>query len=162
MILGDLVPVVLFVYARPDLLVQTLEGLRANNIPLLYVYCDGPADDKARKATEDVRSIVRNVDWCEIVLKERAENFGLGRSVLAGVSEVLAEHERVIVVEDDIVLASGTYTYLCAALERYEADEKVFSIAAHLYDGLIPVANTRDPFFCGRFSCLGWATWRRA
>ena len=102
------VPVVLFAYSRPDHLTRTLESLRCNEVPLIYVFSDGPKTLKQAGDVARVREILGNVDWCDIDLCLREDNLGLGRSILTGVSAVLTKHDSVIIFEDDLVCVPGT------------------------------------------------------
>lgn len=157
-----IVPIALFAYARPAHLRQTLDGLRANKVPLLYVFCDGARTPDAVTRVKEVRDLVRSVDWCEPVVVERETNLGLGVSLRSGVTEVLERHDRVLVFEDDIVPVPGAYAYLCAALDAYADDPRVMSIAAWTHPRIRPPVPADQPFFDGRFACWGWGTWRRA
>jgi GT2 family glycosyltransferase len=65
------VPVVLFAYARPNHLSRTLDSLRANGVPTIYAFSDGPRTSAKRPAVAEVRRILRAVDWCEVTLIER-------------------------------------------------------------------------------------------
>jgi len=156
------VPVALFVYARPHLLRRVLDTLRANEVPLLYVFSDGPRDAAAARNVDEVRSIIRAVDWCETRVTERDKNLGLGVSLRTGISHVLAHHTRVFVIEDDIVCIPGAYRYLCAALEHYADDRRVMSVTGWTHPRLRPPIPDDEPYFDGRFCCWGWGTWRRA
>jgi len=90
------IPIILFTYTRPDTLNRTLECLKENDAPLIYAYSDGPrTPDKVQKVRE-VRDILRGIDWCDVVLCERENNLGLGRSILTGVTEVLQKHDMAI------------------------------------------------------------------
>lgn len=157
-----MIPVALFAYARPKHLLKTLGCLRANRVPLIYAFSDGPrTSDKVERVVE-VRRVLREVDWCEVVLTERPENLGLGRSVRTGVAEVLRRHESLIVVEDDLVCVEGTYAYLSAALEHYRDDARVMSVTGWTHPRITPVGVGELPYFDGRAECLVWGTWRRA
>lgn len=160
--LRGVVPVVLFTYRRPGLLERTLEGLRQNSVPLLLAYSDGPKDESIRENVEEVRRILRKVDWTEVRLIERQTNLGLGRSVMAGVAEVLAEFETVIVFEDDIVATPGTYSFMRTALERYRDDSRVMSVTAWTHPRILPADVGGRSYFDGRAESWSWGTWRRA
>lgn len=156
------VPIILFAYARPDHLRQTVECLRENHVPLIYAFSDGPrAPDKA-PAVAQVREMLRAIDWCEVVLCERETNLGLGRSILTGVTEVLDKHESAIVFEDDLVCVPGAYEYLCAALERYKDDSRVMSVTGWTHPLVTPSDITDQPYFDGRAECWVWGIWARA
>jgi len=156
------IPIILFAYARPDHLRQTLECLRANEVPLIYAFSDAPRTPDKAPAVVHVREMLRAIDWCEVVLCERETNLGLGRSILTGVSAVLGEHEAAIIVEDDLVCVPGTYDYLCAALEHYRDDPRVMSVTGWTHPLVTPSDITDQPYFDGRAECWIWGTWARA
>lgn len=157
-----LIPVILFTYARPGHLRQTLDCIRENRVPLIYAFSDGPQTPDKVHAVAQVRDMLRAIDWCEIVLCERETNLGLGRSILAGVTEVLGKHEAAIIVEDDLICVPGTYEYLCAALNQYHDDDRVMSVTGWTHPLVTPCDVTDMPYFDGRAECLVWGTWARA
>jgi hypothetical protein len=156
------IPVALFAYNRPDLLQRTLAGLRQSEVPLIYAFSDGPGTPAQQANVEAVRTVLGQVDWCELRLVRRDENWGLGRSIVGGVSQVLRSHSTLIVVEDDLVCAPGTYAYLCAALEHYRDEPKVMSVTAWTHPRVTPADVGQQPYFDGRAECWVWGTWARA
>jgi hypothetical protein len=155
------VPVALFTYARPAHLVRTLECLRANRVPRIYAFSDGPKTPDRRANVDEVRRLLRAVDWCEMSVVARQENLGLGESIRAGVAEVLSHHESVIVFEDDLICVDGAYAYLSAALTHYADDPRVMSVTGWTHPRITPDDVTDQPYFDGRAECLVWGTWRR-
>lgn len=156
------IPVVLFVYARSEHTARVLACLRENRVPLIHVFADaskGPAD---AAAVAETRALVRAIDWCEVRLTERTENLGLGRNVMAGVSEVAAAHEAFIVWEDDLVCVPGTYDWVCAALRHYANDPRVMSVTAWTHPLITPPGLRGRPFFDARGECWVWGTWARS
>lgn len=158
----ELIPVVLFVYRRPEPLKRTLDGLRANAIPLLIVYCDGLRDPADAERVAEVRRLVREIDWCPTRIVERDKNLGLGISIRTGVSEALDEFGAVVVFEDDIDCVPGSYDYMVAALRQYKDDPRVMSVGAFTHPDVCPSELGNHPYFDARFTCWGWGTWRRA
>jgi hypothetical protein len=156
------VPVALFAYARPSHLKKTLECLRANDVPLIYAFSDGPRTLQVKPHVIKVRDILRAIDWSEVVVCERDENFGLGRSIRTGVSEVLMRHDSVIVFEDDLICVQGTYKYLSHALQHYADDPKVMSVTGWTHPRVTPSNVMNQPYFDGRAECWVWGTWARA
>lgn len=156
------IPVALFAYARPELLARVLECLRANEVPLIYVFADAAkgAGDGARVA--ETRSLLRSIDWCEVRLTERSENLGLGHNILAGVSEVAAQHEAFVVWEDDLICVPGTYQWVCAALRRYADDERVMSVSAWTHPRVTPLDTAAAPYFDRRADCWVWGAYARS
>jgi len=155
------IPVVLFAYARPDHLRRTLACLRENNIPILYVFADGAKTPEMIERVNEVRQILREINWCEVHLVERAQNFGLGKNILSGVGEVFQKHETIIVFEEDLNCVPGTYQYLCAALEHYRDNPRVMSVTGWTHPLITPQDITDQPYFDGRSECWAWGTWAR-
>ncbi|MGA1977605.1 MAG: hypothetical protein ABSG89_07085 [Bacteroidales bacterium] len=154
------VPVALFAYSRPEHLKKVLEGIRINNVPLIYVFVDGPKDYSKSEAVKNVIEIVKNVDWSEIKLNIREKNYGLAGSIRTGVTEVLEKHDRLIVLEDDIVMRPGAYKYTIEALSHYENDNRIMSISMWSDHELLTHSKLNG-FLSGRFICWGWATYRK-
>lgn len=156
------VPVVLFAYARQTHLARVLGDLRANAVPLLYVFADGAKGGTDAASVAETRKMVRAIDWCDVRLTERPENLGLGCNVLAGVGEVAAKHDAFIVWEDDLVCVPGTYAWLCAALHHYRDDPRVMSVTAWIHPRVTPADVGSQPWLDGRAECWSWGTWARA
>ena len=155
------VPVVVFAYARPDHLRRLLACLRADEIPLLYAFSDGPKTPDVDGRVAEVRSLLHAIDWCEVNVVERTANLGLGRSILTGVNEVFQKHDAILVFEDDMLFVPGTYRYLCAALEHYRDDPRVMSVTGWTHPLIKPDDLSDQPYFDGRSECLSWGTWAR-
>src|SRR5262245_8311088 len=102
-------PIVFFAHKRPGHARQALESLAANPLAAqsrLHIFCDGPKTPDEEAAVTATRQVVRERHWCgEVHVVERAANMGLAASVIAGVTEVLRTSERVIVLEDDLILS---------------------------------------------------------
>lgn len=156
------IPVALFVYRRPDILQQVLACLRIDQVPLLYVFSDGPRDAGAVSEVQAVRNLIHAIDWCECHIEEQSTNLGLGVSVKRGVSAVLQRYEAAIVFEDDLICVPGTYQYLTAALLQYERDPRVMSVTAWTHPCIVPAQTEALPYFDGKAECWAWGTWSRA
>ena len=98
-------PIALFVYKRLRHTRQTIESLLKNaeaNESILYIFSDAPKSEKDEYAVQEVRSYISSVKgFREIHIIQRQENFGLAKSIITGVTEILNSHETIIVVEDD-------------------------------------------------------------
>ncbi len=156
------IPVILFAYARPDLLCQTINCLKETNVPLIYAFSDGPRTSENNSAVQEVRKILREIDWCRTIITERKTNLGLGKSILTGVTEVLKNEGMAIVFEDDLICVPGTYDYLCKALEHYRDETRVMSVTGWTHPLVTPSHVTDQPYFDGRAECWVWGTWARA
>ncbi len=155
-------PVVLFAFARPAHLARTLAALRANHVPRVLAFADGARGAADAAAVAETRALLRAVDWCDMQLTERPVNLGLGRNVVAGISEVAARHDAFIVWEDDLVAVPGAYAWLSSALARYADDPRVLSVTAWTHPRVTPAGLGGAPYFDGRAECWGWGTWARS
>ena len=156
-------PIALFTYNRADHTRQAVESLLRNAEAKdtdLFIFSDGPKNEKAAKEVKANREFVRTITgFKSITIIEREKNWGLSKNLIEGITKINNEFGRVIVVEDDLVVSPFFLRYMNDGLEKYEHDERVASISAFLnpIDGDIP--NT---FFLRYFACWGWATWKRA
>lgn len=159
-------PVALFVYNRPDHTRRTLEALARNRLVAdtpLYVFADGAkpgASTADRERIAATRALVCSEPWSrQVTLIEASENRGLAASILAGIRHVLDEHDRVIVLEDDIVTSPGFLEFMNRGLELYANEPRVMHLSGYMYPLGLRSAGT---VFLRVLSCWGWATWRRA
>jgi hypothetical protein len=164
-VLRDHAPVVLFAYRRPDHLRRALDSLAVNpgaDQTQLSIYCDGAKSATDRQAVEQVREIARSANdsatFASALVIERDHNMGLAKSVISGVTETLEGHDRVIVMEDDLVVSPDFLEYMNQALELYANNEDVISIHGFMYS--VPPVLPQTVFLRGA-DCWGWATWRR-
>ncbi len=155
-------PIALFVYRRADHVRLTLEALALNPESAesdLIVFSDGPKGEAAMADVAAVREYLKSVTgFRSMTIVERKQNLGLARSIITGVSHVLEGHDRVIVMEDDLVTSPHFLRYMNEALEHYRNDERVASVHGYVY----PVKETLpETFFLRGADCWGWGTWRR-
>lgn len=164
----ELAPIILFAYNRPDLLKQTLESL--SNCSLanksdLYVFSDGPKANATvleKEKIAAVRALVKSENWCsKVELITSEANKGLARSIIDGVSSFVSRFGRVIVLEDDVLLAPCFLQYMNDALLKYADDENVLSIGSWNYFSEKKEYEEQTFFF--RFpDSIAWATFQRA
>ena len=158
-------PIALFVYNRPDHVFRTISALQRNPVARdspLYVFSDGPKGSQDVAAVRAVRRFVKGVTGFDTVsIRQQPKNLGLARSVIAGVTELSAAHGRVIVLEDDLVVAPGFLRFMNDALQRYENEPRVMQVSGYMF----PVEDRKrlgQTFFCRVPTSWGWATWARA
>ena len=155
-------PIVLFVYNRPAHTIQVLEKLACNTLATqsnLIVFSDASKDDENKNDVDEVRKIVKAAKGFKSVeIIERVRNMGLADSIIDGVSNILNIHNKIIVLEDDLLTSPFFLKYMNAALELYEDETDVISIHGYLY----PLKVTApDTFFTKGADCWGWGTWQR-
>lgn len=162
-----LAPIALFIYNRPFHTTNCLESLLRNPESAdsdLVVFADGPKDNATVEDLAELaaaRQVVKDLKGFKSVrLQESAVNKGLAKSIIEGVTQLVAEFGKVIVIEDDLVLSANFLTYMNGNLDKYAQDERVISIHGYNY----PIVTTGYPyqsFFLKGADCWGWATWKR-
>lgn len=160
--------ITLFAFNRPNLLQQTLSALAANDLAdtaSLTIFCDGPRNEKDEPNIRSVRELAKKArGFAALEVVEHNQNMGCAASVIHGLTEMFRLHERLIVIEDDIVTSPYTLRFLSDGLAHYEDNEKVFNIAAWTPPHIIrhlPTGYPYDVYAIPRFNCSGgWASWR--
>ena len=156
------IPVVLFAHARPQHLGQVLRSLRENRVPRILAYSDGPRTQAEATRVEEVRRVLREVDWADLTVIEREQNLGPGRNVRAGVGEVAALHSAFIVWEDDLIAIPGTYAWLCAALTAHADNPRIMSVTAWTHPRITPTDLGGLPYLDARAERWVWGAWSRS
>lgn len=157
-------PVVIFVYNRPEHTRKTLDALSKSKLAkhtTLYIYSDAPRSDSDALIVAEVRKVIKECNgFKEVIIIEREINFGLGRSVVDGVSNVINKHDFAIVLEDDLITHEHFLEYMNVSLELYQADKNIYSISGYNIPDSQFHSNHKYFNFVPRISSWGWATWK--
>lgn len=160
-----LAPIILFAFNRPEALKNTIQTLLQNveaKSSDLYIFVDGPRSNKPgeKEKVKEVQDYVKAIKgFKSLHYNFNKENKGLGNSIIAGVSQIINQYGRAIVLEDDLVFAKNFLSYMNQGLDCYEKEEKVFSICGYTNKVKIPHGYEYDSYFCTRSSSWGWGTW---
>ena len=156
-------PILLFVYNRPAHTRRALESLLRNAEAArsrLIVYSDAAKTAADEPLVAEVRRLVHGIKgFAEVEIVLREKNWGLARNIIDGVTRATDTYGRVIVLEDDLVVAPYFLRFMNEALEVYKDEPKVGHIQACDF--------TQDPSLPDTFLILftgswGWGTWQRA
>jgi hypothetical protein len=157
-------PVILIVYNRPQHTAKVLESLHRHNIQNLYIFSDAPKSPQHSADVGHVRRLIHGIYWCKPVIVERAENFGLARSIVSAVDMVFEQYDSLILLEDDCVPCPHFFDFIEDCLRKYEHNDRVFGISGYT----VPMPEQiiqkypYDVYCCPRIGSWGWATWKRA
>lgn len=127
-------PIVVFGFNRPDALRNTVSSLLKNEEAQhsdLFVFVDGPREGKVgeKEKVEEVREYVKSIEGFKSLHYTFFErNQGLAASIMGGVSQVINEYGRVIVLEDDLVLMPNFLNFMNQGLEQFENNQRVMSV----------------------------------
>lgn len=159
-----LAPIVLFTYNRPWHTQKTVEALQKNYLAgqsELFIFSDGPKNEQSVEKVSNVRSYINTIDsFKKVTIVEQSKNLGLAYSIIDGVTKIVNEYGKVIVLEDDLITSPFFLRFMNEGLEFYKDIEKVMHIS-----GFMPFIKTDglpSTFFIKPTSCWSWATWERA
>jgi hypothetical protein len=157
-------PLAFFAYNRPEHAQRALQALhqcrRAAECDF-YFFSDGPRSEDVWQKVNATRAVL--AEWAlkmNAVVVERSQNLGLAKSIATGVSELTSRYGRVIVVEDDLVVAPDFLHYMIEALDHYEVEDRVMQVGAFTISP--PESVMADAFLLPVTTTWGWATWQRA
>lgn len=159
--IAQLAPIVLFTYNRLEHTKQTIEALRDNVYAAeseLFIYSDAPKNEEVAVQVQAVRKYLHSIDgFKKIIIIERNENWGLAKNIIDGVTKIVNQYGKIIVLEDDIVTSKFFLKYMNDALKVYKNEIRVIEINGYSY----PIDNVDLPeaFFVKLGGCWGWATW---
>src|SRR3954468_7877191 len=103
-------PIILFVYNRPVHTKNTLDALANNYLAgesVLFIFSDGPKNEASAEELNKINA-VRSIAaaekrFKEVKVIESVSNKGLAGSIVSGVTKIVNEYEKIIVLEDDII-----------------------------------------------------------
>ena len=167
-----LAPIIVFAYNRADHLLKTLTWLGQNELAdqsVLYLFCDGVklnATEEQKQKVLDARKVAHELaiapTFKEVHIIEREENFGLGKSIITGVTEIINKYAHAIVLEDDLETSPYFLSFMNQCLDHYEARKSVFSISGLSRphpERFYPKDYPYDVYVSLTHHPTGWATW---
>lgn len=159
-------PIILFVYNRIDLFLKVYDALRqCSDVEKsdLFIFSDGPKNDDSKQDVENLREQLKKVSddssFHKTTIIESVVNKGLASSIIDGVSQVISEYGRAIVLEDDCIPSKYFIQYMNSALDYYDDDKTIGSIAGYAEVIDLPDDYAEDVYLARRSCSWGWGTW---
>ena len=156
-------PIVVFTYKRLDTLKKTITSLNCANLSKesdLIVFSDAAKSEKDLHQVILVREYLKTITgFKNIKINLANKNKGLANSIIDGVTKVVAQYGKVIVLEDDLEVSENFLVFMNQSLEFYEQKQKVFSVSGFSLKINIPSDYKYDVYFTPRGLSWGWATW---
>jgi len=158
----SLSPIIIFTYRRNiDKLIESLLQNKLSSESDLYIFSDGYKSAIDKQDVLEVRENLKKISgFKNIIIDEASTNGGLADSVISGVSKIIDLHNKVIVLEDDLVVADNFLAYMNEALNFYEEDKSIWSISGYTPNLECLKSYDKDLFLSPRANSWGWATWR--
>ena len=164
----NLSPIVLFVYNRPEHTKKTIEGLLKNpeaKDSILYIFADGAKNTASKEAIENIRKLreyIRSITgFKNIIIEESDKNKGLASSTIYGITKVINQYGRVIMMEDDDVPVPYFLRYVNDCLEKFKDDNSIWCVSGYTNTNIMKPILGDDLFLVNRPSSWGFGTWKR-
>lgn len=158
-----LASIAIFAFNRPDNLKNLMESLL--KCPLsqesdIYIFIDGARNYKEKVICEQVHNVASSYvnRFKSININASNKNFGLATSLVRGITRVFEGNDRVIVLEDDLILSENFVVYMNKALSFYSQSERVGSVSAFTSD--FEYETNLDTYVHPRPCSWGWGTWK--
>ncbi len=163
---SELAPIILFTYNRPDHTRQVLDCLANNYLASrseLYIFCDGPKNEKAVEKNKATREIIQKEQtrgrFGKVHVRISEKNRGLANSIISGATEIIREYKRCIVLEDDLLTSKYFLSFMNDALDYYEQDKRIWSVTGFTF-ALKALKNYPfDVYLSYRANSHSWGTW---
>ena len=155
-------PIVLFTYRR--IAKETIESLLKNSLAEkseLFIFSDGYKNEINKKDVLGVRKYLKTINgFKNITIIEREKNWGLAKNIINGVTRIINDYGKLIVLEDDLIVSSDFLEYMNEALEFYEKDKRIWSISGYTPNLKCLENYDKDVYLSVRANSWGWATWK--
>lgn len=158
------VPILLIIFRRKSVALQSLERIRKIQPAKLYIAGDGARShvkDEQEAVEETRKAVLDAIDWpCDIHTLFQEQNLGCSKGVYTAINWLFENEERGIILEDDCMMQESFFPFVEELLERYKNDERIGMIDGANY---IKEVSIPDSYGFSRYKATnGWATWRRA
>ena len=129
------IPVVVFFFNRPDMILQIMDRIAQVKPRRMYLFCDGGRNEAEWELVHACRRAVEaRIDWdCEIIRNYADTNRGVYETIGKGACWVFQREEKAIFLEDDNLPELTFFPYCREMLERYENDRRVLWVCGTNY-----------------------------
>lgn len=158
------VPILLIIFCRKSVALQSLERIRKIQPAKLYIAGDGArshVEDEQEAVEETRKAVLDAIDWpCDVHTLFQEQNLGCSKGVYTAINWLFENEEQGIILEDDCMMQESFFPFVEELLERYKNDERIGMIDGANY---IKEVSIPDSYGFSRYKATnGWATWRRA
>ncbi len=160
-------PIIIFVYNRVDRVKNLIDSLIKNpeaKDSILYIFSDGAKKSEEEIKVQAVRDYIDTIPeqgkFLKVYLIKSNRNKGLAPSIIDGVTKVMEQHGRAIIIEDDTVVASDFLDYMNRGLNFYKDDPNIWAISGFTRELSFPKDYEHDIYIMQRVSSYTWASWK--
>lgn len=154
------------VYDRLDCLEKCIESLKKcedYSRTVLYISSDAAYKIEDKIKIESVRKYIKTISgFKEVIPIVADENKGLKLAYEFATNLVFSQHQTLIFLEDDIVVAPNFLQFMNDGLEFYKNDPKIISISGFTHSVFFDVNKKlkAEVYFTSRWCPWGFGTWK--
>lgn len=151
--------VLLINFNRPQLTLNNIDYLRPIKPKRVFFSVDGPRDYLDYANVAECRSLAQTINWnCDLQTNFSNTNYGAAKWPVMSINWAFEFVQKLIVIEDDVVLHRQFFDLTEEVIERYFWDDKVFAFSAFNL-AFLEKNNQVNNFYKSKyFSGWGWAT----
>jgi len=157
-------PILVSVYHREEKFKKCIDALKRNRLACeshLIVVSDGAFVPEHQPIIDRIRTYVRSISgFASVHLIARQTNYGAHRSVTEAVEFVFSKWDRLIFLEDDIVVGEDFLEYLNSGLDFFEGNKRIFAVCAYKRPFKMLKTYPHDIYFLENYSPWGFGIWR--
>ncbi|PAF51945.1 glycosyl transferase [Helicobacter sp. 13S00477-4] len=164
----NLAPVLISVYDRLDCLQNAIESLAKNTLAKqtdVFIVSDAPYSKEFEIPVQKVRDYIislkksfyfKNIEG--IFWESNKGSFQSGRDAF---DYLYSKYDRVISFEDDVIVSNEFLNYMNDALQLYQDDKRIISIASNThYHKIVPKSYPYEVFLLKMYSPWGVGMWK--
>jgi hypothetical protein len=154
------------VYNRPGHLKQCIQSLASCELAkqtTVYISSDAAGRREDEDAVKEVREYIPSISgFHEVIPIFHSENRGLLKAYSKSFEMIFERYDRLIFLEDDVLVAPDFLSYMNDAFSFYRTDERVYSISAFSFSVFSEVepALQNQVYFANRFLPWGFGIWK--
>jgi len=129
----------------------------------IYIAIDYPCCDEVIIENQKIHDYSKKINgFLSVNIITRLENFGPARNFFSAIDYIFLKHDRLILLEDDNIVAKNFLTYMNQGLEFFEDDPKCLSLCGYNFTteeckDLSPTNVYSAPYLCA----WGLGYWRK-
>jgi len=153
-------------YSRLDHLKQTISSLdkKLSKKDKIYIFCDNFSYDQNYKTIEDVKKVrrfLKNLPAKRYIVTFRDKRMGLRKNWHLAWSFMFKKFQKVICLEDDIIINKNFLPFMEYYLNHYEKNNKIMNISGFSTKINLPNNYAYDCYLTKRSMSWGQGSWRR-
>jgi len=158
----DYAPIVIFGFDRPLHLNNMIESLSHNTECIesdAYIFIDGPTEKVNQENYEKVLEVTRGeLPFKNSFITIREKNLQCKNNIIQGITEVIENKGRAIIMEDDLIVSNQFLHYMNHALEEYKDNKDVWHINGYSFPQFL--GNEKKASISKLAQPWGWGTWK--